>query len=269
MDGVTTWWKVAGFGKGPGVWAERQLGLGERARGIRKLLSVVERMIGQAFRASVPAEELAERTFQWDPLYGVLHRLGLARNKLTAFAREFLGLNAAEICDRVRARGVEKAMRSKLTAWFREQYGMPGFWDHNSSRRRTARQWAFAAHYALRETRRTPEWSRVTWAAEYGFANYARFQRGCVLACGKTPQQLEFSILLELAEYWAAAQSLGRFLFQSSPEGSYTVLGKPADPPEAWRVLSAEKRAAGLAAHGIVAWAEAAAREVQDVQKIS
>jgi hypothetical protein len=65
----------------------------------------------------------------------VLHRLGLARNKLTSFAREFWGVSAHEICDRVRARGIKKKLRADVAAQFRAQFGAPGYFESGMGRR--------------------------------------------------------------------------------------------------------------------------------------
>src|SRR5882724_4176972 len=43
----------------------------------------------------------------------------------------------------------------------------------------------------LRASRRAPEFSRETWAAEYGFANYRRMYRAVRVLYGMTPLQLE------------------------------------------------------------------------------
>jgi AraC-like DNA-binding protein len=56
----------------------------------------------------------------------------------------------------------------------------------------------YAIWQALKKSRRAPDFDRATYAIGFGFKNYQRFYRACLLYYGKTPGQLEIQVIREI-----------------------------------------------------------------------
>ena len=69
---------------------------------------------------------------------------------------------------------------------------------------------------ALKQSRRAPDFDRATYAIAFGFKNYQRFYRACLLYYGKTPGQLEIQAIRELLYDKLSACPAPSFVAQAS-----------------------------------------------------
>ena len=187
---------------------------------------------------------VVRRHFTWDPMRAVCVQLGISYNKLSAISKEATGLAAHEIADCIRAEELKERMRLKLRGFVLEQWGFGGIQDFNSDhteaafRRRSSGKRGTILRFCadpqavaerrdpyslglpgkenlrwrlwqmLKSSRRAPDFDRATYAIEFGFANWARMRRACLLVYNKTPQQLEMDMLAEIADYYDVANDL-------------------------------------------------------------
>jgi hypothetical protein len=179
------WQAVSGLGDAE---SERNMSPKRRDAAIKTLLNVVI-MLAEKELAAQSENPRPERTHLWDPLPQICFYLGIARAKLSRYAKELTGMAAHEVLDKVRARWVKEALKCQIqNAKFKSGT-------------------ALEIYKELKEARRCPSWSRETFAMDLGFANYRRFYRACLLYYRKTPGQLEFEIISEACENGDLAQS--------------------------------------------------------------
>ena len=196
---------------------------GERAEQIGKLLNAVERLARyelNAHAAKRAAGEKDARTYLWDPLASICKYLAISQRKLTTLSKEYTGMAAHELIDRIRAERVKDKMRADLRPFVanflstqrHEGTKAQRTEDNNKEPAEEALrstnpqspisnpQLASAVWYALKVSRQSPEFHRATWAMSHGFANYQRFYRACLLYYGLTPGQLELEVIRELLD---------------------------------------------------------------------
>ena len=97
--------------------AEAKLSPEERDAKIRILLAEVERR-AQAELDRADKCPAGERTVYWDPVEAACQDLGIARVKLSAYARRLRGIRAQEIGDKLKA----KLLKPSIEAWVKEQF---------------------------------------------------------------------------------------------------------------------------------------------------
>ena len=170
------WQIVSGLGDAN----ERDMSPKHRDTAILALLNVVAALARQELAAQ-RENPRPERSHMWDPLPRICFYLGIARAKLSRYCKELTGMAAHELIDKLRA----VTLKDRLRAQFKNLKPKT-----NGS--------ALEFYKALKEARRSPEWHRETWAMDFGFANYRRLYRACLLYYGKTPGQLEFEVIREL-----------------------------------------------------------------------
>ena len=159
---------------------------------------------GQVSNSQQPIanSHFAERTFLWDPLPKICLRLGISRSALSRFSKEFSGMSAHEVMDRIRAETVRARMQQDISLHYLKVLSYSLATGKGKGPFRRLKNWPhlpfrFAYYDALKRSRVEPEFDRTTWAISFGFPNYARFRRACLLRFGKTPQQLELEIIGE------------------------------------------------------------------------
>jgi AraC-like DNA-binding protein len=196
---------------------------GERAEQIGKLLNAVEKLARyelNAHAAKRAAGEKDARTYLWDPLASICKYLAISQRKLTTLSKEYTGMAAHELVDRIRAERVKDKMRADLRPFVanflstqrHEDTKTPRTEENDGKPAKSALrstnpqspisnpQLASAVWYALKVSRQSPEFHRATWAMSHGFANYQRFYRACLLYYGLTPGQLELEVIRELLD---------------------------------------------------------------------
>ena len=206
---------------------------GERAEQIGKLLNAVEKLARyelNAHEAKRAAGEKDARTYLWDPLASICKYLVISQRKLTTLSKEYTGMAAHELIDRIRAERVKDKMRADLRPFVAEflstqrheatktpstegSDGKPADATLPSTNPQSAfrnPQLAGAIWYALKVSRQSPEFHRATWAMSHGFANYQRFYRACLLYYGLTPGQLELEVIRELLDEASGTEDKNR-----------------------------------------------------------
>src|ERR1043165_3162156 len=197
------WREISGIS----VENERTMSAKERRAAIRKLKAVVEREIRAELKeAAEDAEFKGERTFLWEPIPAICHRLEIGPAVLSRLMRELTGLSVAQMVDKIRAEGMKEKLRENLRDCFKKYWHKPGHakWGVSKISALLDEFWR-----GLKALRRSGSFSYATWAIELGFANYTRFYRACVLQYGMTPTQLEHAVLCEYAEWYSLATDLG------------------------------------------------------------
>ena len=171
---------------------ESEMSSTERNAAIRKLVAeVTARSIAEFAsedKGEIPA---GERTIFWDPLQRICLQLGISRTKLSAYSRELTGMRAHEISDRILAkRKLKVRLQARIEYYLRSEVeflhselkkGEISFEQLGGEARDMAR---------LMKSRRKFERS-ASFAVEMGFANYSRLNRACLLAFGKSLDQIE------------------------------------------------------------------------------
>ncbi|MCY3021903.1 MAG: hypothetical protein NTW87_23070 [Planctomycetota bacterium] len=180
----------------------------ERRHALRKLFKHYERLVREALAEHEADPEKEERTFLWDPVAMICGELGIARRKLSALTKELTGMAAHEVVDKIRAEAIEAKMETELAAIFeRRIYGGRPFRQDSYYH---GWKWTKILWDMLKDSRKAPHFALAHWAARLGFANYARFRRGVMLAHGGlTPVQLEGRVLQRFAGYYELAEDVG------------------------------------------------------------
>src|ERR1043165_1400889 len=101
---------------------ERKMSAKERRAGVRKLKAVVEQEIRLELKEA--AEEQAdrnvcptvrsERTFLWEPIPAICHRLEIGPTVLSRLMKELTGMSATQMVDKIRAEGIREKLRENL-----------------------------------------------------------------------------------------------------------------------------------------------------------
>ena len=232
LDYIPLWQRISGLR----TETMDELDYEERLIGLRKLMAAFERMLreelnfvfsivknnapcvariankdgkdsGQGCPRSIEEQPIAgnhlsERTFLWDPLPKICLKLGISRSALSRLSKEFSGMAAHEVMDRIRVETVKAAMLKeiKLHCMNVFSYVVANGSGKNLLGARKAwppRTFRFAFYDALNRSRVAPAFDRTTWAISFGFPNYARFRRACLLRFGMTPQQIELELIGE------------------------------------------------------------------------
>jgi hypothetical protein len=161
---------------------EEKMSADERDAAIRKLVAEVERQARLEF----------ERTVFRDPLVRVCKSLGISRTKLSGYSRELTGLRAHELTDRIKA----ETLPAQVREWV-ERTLAPVLEDFAT---RVDRSRLDDDGYYIMWTRRVWRYvkamrsgpSRRRWALELGYPNPSRLSRACLIAHGKSIDEMEF-----------------------------------------------------------------------------
>jgi len=187
--------------------AEAKMTRQERRVAIRKLVRHVEKMARETLLEHASDPEREERTHLWDPIDMICVELGIVRRKLSAYSKELTGMAAHEIVDKIRAESVKAKMREDLGGFVKAYWPNPGGFQRHNWKYSSSLRWEF--YWTLRRSRDgTPDFEPAVVAMDYGFPNEARYRRACVLCYGKTPRQLAFEILADIAGYYSCAFEL-------------------------------------------------------------
>lgn len=178
---------------------EKTLDGKERRAALRAICKAAEQEIrAELHIASQDDDFPGERSFLWEPLPNVCRRLEISQSALTRFLKEFNGLTATQLVDKIRAENLREKFRKDLIAFVTNNFGAPGRQAHTK----------IAFWQKLKSLRRDPSFSLASYAIQLGFANYSRMYRACLLKFGKTPTQIEDEILNEMAEFYTVASAL-------------------------------------------------------------
>ena len=201
---------------------------------IELLVDVVEKLARYELNAlaeSRAANRSDRRTYLWDPLTNICRYLEISQRKLTTLSKEYTGMAAHELVDRIRAERVKDKMRADLRPFVAEFLSTRRHEDSKTPRTennvgepasatlpstnpqsafRNPQSAAAAVWYALKVSRQSPEFHRATWAMSHGFANYQRFYRACLLYYGLTPGQVELEVIRELLDEASGTESSDR-----------------------------------------------------------
>jgi len=176
---------------------ESEMDADARDAAIRKLIKeVTERATVEFERADAGKIPDGERTIFWDPLQRICMQLGISRTKLSSYSRELTGLRAHEISDRIlaqrklmdrlRAR-IEKILQPDLE-FMREPYITQPHFTAGIIRDDKA-----GRVHSMKSLRKFEK--AASFAAEMGFANFSRLNRACLLAFGKSLDQIEAELV--------------------------------------------------------------------------
>ena len=181
---------------------EAKLDADARDEAIRKLVREVEaRASVELERAETGKIPEGERTLYWDPLARICLQLEISRTKLSAYTRELTGMRAHEISDRIVAK----------------KYLLKRMWRYIGGKIRPEleamqkcappREKIYEGHRMQTETRLL-RWvrslrqkdARAGFAARMGFANPSRLSRACLLAHGKSIDEMEAFIVRNMVQ---------------------------------------------------------------------
>ena len=194
------WQEITGF---TSPEAERKMPRQERRLALRRLFKHYEKMVRDALAEHAADPDKEERTFLWDPLPTICFELGIARRKLSQLIKELTGMAAHDVIDKIRAEGVTAKLEENIVALLKGRYEAGRDYSNIGS------HWYPEFCAALRQSKRGLRFDRAHWSIQLGFANYARFRRGCMLANnGMTPVQVEAKIVEEIADYYNCALTL-------------------------------------------------------------
>jgi hypothetical protein len=168
----------------------------ERNAALRKLVAEVTARATVEFADEDNGEiPKSERTIFWDPLQRICMQLGISRTKLSAYSRELTGMRAHEISDRILAkRKLKERLRARIEYYLRSEVeflreeltrGEIFFEQLGGETRDLVR---------LLKSRRKFE-RAASFAVEMGFANFSRLNRACLLAFGKSLDQIEAELV--------------------------------------------------------------------------
>ena len=222
--------------------AEAKMTRQERRVAIRKLVRHVEKMAREALLEHANDPERGERSYLWDPLQMICVELGIVRRKLSAYSKELTGMAAHEIVDKIRAEDVKSRMREDLAGFVKSYWDKPGGFHRHNWKYSSSLRWEF--YWTLRRSRDgCPDFEPAVVAMKYGFPNEARYRRACVLCYGKTPRQLAFEILTEIAEYYFCAFELNeRQAALAYPDRNPSTRKYAARPfSDVWAIARREK----------------------------
>ena len=190
----------------------------------------------------------AERTFFWDPLPKICLMLGISRSALSRLSKEFSDMSAHEVMDRIRAETVKDKMRQDIRLHGLKVFSYAlttgkGKGPFNRNKTWPFTQFRFVYYESLKRSRVEPAFDRTTWAISFGFPNYARFRRACLLRFGMTPQQIELEIIGESETILAEETAIWAKRYEGDPDPEPWPVG---DTPE-WMAWN-ERRGVILAA---------------------
>ena len=178
-----------------GITSENETTMEYALRG--KALGRLMQEVDSHFRAELSASRSEEKRFPaWDPIPKVCFMLGIARAKLSRYSREQNGLGIHEFYDAIRIESIKPAIAGKMSAFVR------GLGLTRRPECKSVHDVAKQCFLALKRRRREdPAFDRNQWVQEeYNFPNYTRFRKACLAVFQKTPQQLEYAAMLEVAE---------------------------------------------------------------------
>ncbi len=170
----------------------------KREEALETLLSIVLRLLRFEMNAERQAPN-AYHTVYWDPLPKICLRLGIAKSELSRLAKEGSGLAAHELVDVVRVKGVKEKMKEQARTFIEAL-----------KTEKDAPSTALGIYYALKKARSGPQFHRGQWALTFGFPNYARFYRACLVFYQLAPQQLELMAIEEVLAEMAGADEQTR-----------------------------------------------------------
>jgi hypothetical protein len=189
---IPKWQEISGLTPA----AERSMSDKERDDALRALMREVTRLSREEFQREVPE---GERSFLWEPIERVCHKLGIARLRLTRFCRELTGMRAYEITDKIKA----EPMGVRIIEWVRQiiknldkemRAGATEFTVRDEPVR------VMWANRIVKELRKFRIERPQKWAALLAFPTIPRLRRGCMLAHHCTVEELELDMVRQLVQ---------------------------------------------------------------------
>jgi len=174
------WMKICGLNPREDQFAD----LETFERCAHKMTRVAKALLRKELLEPQPQPEGLERCIAWDPIYRVTMYLGISQSQLSRFVKASIGASLTELLDMLKMQKVREVMRAELEAYVNKQ---------NIYRRD-----ALALYRRLKDSRKSADWHRTTWAISLGFSSYTRFYRACLNAFRKLPQQIEMDLLKEI-----------------------------------------------------------------------
>ena len=178
---------------------------------LKKLYQLVDIRLRDAWLAHHGGQLDEEITVHWTPILGVCSDLQIPVGALNRYLKEFCGLTAQMMYDRIHCQKFEldQKVEGEVVRFIRAHF-TPGhggdFADELDLKEQELKFWR-----AWREHRKTTiGWSNASWAAQYGFSSYTRFHRAFTLAYGRSPIEHEAKTMKEAALYFRAGHSLYR-----------------------------------------------------------
>jgi hypothetical protein len=228
------WQEITGF---TDPEAERKMPRHERRLALRRLFKHYEKMVRDALAEHAADPDKDERTFLWDPLPTICFELGIARRKLSQLTKELTGMAAHDVIDKIRAESITAKLEENIVTLLKGRH-TPG-----KPHAGIGSEWYTEFCDVLRCSKRGLRNDRAHWSIQHGFANYARFRRGCMLAHGGlTPIQLEAKIALDIADYYNCARSLyGRTTLYTMDRWSEAIKAPGTQIMDRWAKARREK----------------------------
>jgi hypothetical protein len=171
-----------------GLFPDAALEAPERRRRVRILYKGLLLVIRRELKRHEVDPYRAERSVFWDPVSEICLSMEIAPSKLSAFCKELTGNSLSQVIDSVRAETLKRKLRDGVRGFVASQRAILGT-------EFVADAWAVWG--ALKRSRRWPEFSRDTWAQEFGFSSYRKMYRACQVVYGMTPHQLEMALIAE------------------------------------------------------------------------
>jgi hypothetical protein len=170
---------------------ERELSPEDRDEAIGTLLARTDEIIAAEFARSVPA---GQRTVFWDPIDRVCALLEISRTKLSRYSMELSGLRAHERSDRQKAARLPGDLRAFIELFMAEFLK-----SVSSNRERPGEtQTVLAACKALKQSRAGDCAARH--AMDLGYANPSRLKKACLMAHGRSLEEMEREIITQLVQ---------------------------------------------------------------------
>ena len=188
------WIEITGFQR---KHMERGIPPSMRRDAIVKLIRQVHGLVKAELRIDNEKHELdkGERALFWDPLPEICFHLGIAKSKFNSYLKEFSGMSAHELADRVRIHDIKKTIRDDLRQHARVWHASLKEGVFEDMNPRDAK---FALLKHIRAERRATGVDRAALAARYRIPTFARLHRACLLHFGETHLQLELAIIDEV-----------------------------------------------------------------------
>jgi hypothetical protein len=197
---------------------EQKMSADERDAAIRILVKDVDQRARVEFERG-KAAPAGERTVFWEPLERICLQLQISRTKLSAYSRELTGMRAHEICDRIKAADLARAIQNylidTLAVESRRLHNTPAAQLRSEEFR--IKTVAYFRRY-LKLQRQGEQ--RARWAVELGFPNANRLRRACILAHGMSIEELEHRILTTIVQKFCDD------LAKLAPASKETVAGR-------------------------------------------
>jgi hypothetical protein len=186
----------------------REMTDAQRDQSLRTLFKEVVAMARAEFRRETPAYE---RSYLWDPIERICHKLDIARLKLSRLCRELTGMRVFDLSDKLKAEGLANYIRHTVKAILarRDKDMRAQTTQYSYAKESLYIHWSDAVLQELREARQGS--TLAVFASQRGFANVPRMRKGCMLNFGCTLEDLEKNLVRTMVQkfFEDAAEELG------------------------------------------------------------